>query len=274
MQGQPTFFEILTAAVADFAENGYQNERQLDEWMEAIRLAAQRDMVPPHVVEQETREHLGAIYKRLVERDGILKTVPMDRYTWARLKPTLRDELSKRITASAQLIKLNRDEAIANTLRRFAGWATSIPEGGSPEVARNPAKSDIRKALARTPFEIRRCQTDQGTKLAASLNDVVAREAGAIACRWHHHYVRYPRKDHVERDGRVYLIKDSWAHRQGLVKPGSAGYYDDITKAGEEISCRCTVNFLLHLRNLPPDMITEKGREALTDARAKINALR
>jgi len=274
MQGQPTFFEVLTAAVADFAEHGYASERQLAEWMEQIRLAAERDLVPPHVMEEELRSHLGAIYKRLVDSDGLLKTIPMDRFTWSRLKPSLRDELSKRITASAALIKLNREEAISNTLRRFAGWATSIPEGGSPAVAKNPAKSDIRKALARTPFEVRRCQTDQGHKLVASLHEVTAVGAGAIAAKWHHHYVRYPRRDHVAREGKIYLVRGSWAHEKGFVKPSAAGFYDQITKPGEEISCRCSATYLMNLRQLPPEMLTDAGRAALAEARSRIAALR
>lgn len=265
---EPSFFEVLTAAVADFAERGYDSEDRLAAWLDAIRRAAERDLVPADVLQTRLRESLGTIYSRLVDHGGLVKSNPgVSRFTLARVAPELRAELDRRIVASASLISLDREEAISNTLRRFAGWATSIPPGGSEVVARNPAKSAIRKELARTPFEVRRCVTDQGHKLIANLNDILATNSNAIAARWQHNYVRYPRPNHVARDGKIYLIRGSWAHEKGFVRPGPVGYYDEITKPGEEISCRCAATFLRHLRQLPPDMITNAGREALAAAR-------
>ena len=65
----------------------------------------------------------------------------------------------------------------------------------------------------------------------------------------------------------MYLIRDSWAHKKGLVKPGPQGFTDDITAPGEEIFCSCSYVYLYSLSQLPPSMITAKGREALKGAK-------
>lgn len=266
-----TYFEVLTAAVAEFATTGYVSEDRLDYWMSELRRAAERDVAPAATMVNEARDALHTEFAKLIEHGGILKFHPgVSRFTLSNIAPQLRDELNRRIMASAQLIKLDREKAITETLQRFSGWATSVPPGGSDVIARNPVKSDIRKSLARTPYEVRRCTIDQGHKLAASLNAIVAQESDALAARWQHHYVRYPRANHVVRDGKIYLIRGSWAHKQGLVQPGRVGYLDEITQPGEEINCRCTTTFLTLLRQLPPDMLTTKGKETLLAAREKL----
>ena len=263
-----SFYETVTAAVTEFAQTGYHSEERLRHWLDELRAAAIRDMVPEAQVVAELRRALGAEFERLVDRGELLRSNPgVSRFTLERVRPQLRAELDRRIMASASLIKLNREEAMAATLRRFSGWATSVPLGGDEAVRRNPVKSDIRKSLASLPYVERRCVTDQTHKFLANLSEILGRGAGALAAVWHHHHVRYPREEHVARDGKVYLLRGSWAHERGLVKPGPAGYYDDVTKAGEEISCRCTAEFLTTLRQLPDDMLTEKGRAELERVR-------
>lgn len=262
-----TFHEVVAAAIRDFAEHGYDSEDRLAYWTAQIRAAAEAQMASRQRMEEMLRDAMRAIYVRLVERQGVLKTLPgVDRFTLQRVVPRLRAELDRRIMASASLIKLNRDEAIEKTLRRFSGWATSLPAGGSAEPEKRQAAEDVKKALRQLPFAERRVLIDQGHKLTASINSVVAVGGGAIAARWFSHYRQsgyHYREDHKERDGRVYLIRDSWAAEKGLVKPGEAGYTDQITEPGEEISCRCRYVYLFNLRDLPRDMLTALGMEEL-----------
>ena len=266
-----TFAETVAAAVKEFAERGFTSEEQLAEWMMRLRQAAAATFTPRAEMERMLREALRSVYDRLVERAGILKMHPgVSRFTLANVKPHLRAELDRRIMASASLIKLNRDETIELTLRRFAGWATSIPAGGTPEAKRAPAE-DVKKALRQLPFRERRVLIDQGHKLNASISAVLAQDSGAIAAIWHSHWrqANYQyRPDHKTRDGKVYLMRDSWAHRAGLVKRGDVGYFDEVTQPAEEPFCRCFVTYLLHLRQLPDDMLTAKGRLALNTARS------
>lgn len=266
-----SFYDILTEAVADITEHGFDSQTRIDFWMEKLRKAAQETLRPPSVMEQMLRDALGALYRKLVERGGILRLNPgVTRFTLEKVKPVLRAELDRRIMASAQLIRLNREQAIAKTLQRFSGWSTSVPKGGSGAVDRRETKDDIRKSLARLPFEERRVLIDQGHKFASALNQTLALDAGAIAAKWHSNWRQAGydyREDHRERDGHVYAVRGAWAIDKGLMKIGPNGYTDEITKPAEEPFCRCTYQYLYNLRDLPPDMLTAKGRAELSRIR-------
>jgi len=263
-----TFFETVTAAVAEFTERGFESQEQLDGWLRRLRAAAERDLIPERELEARVRDALRSIYERMVERGGLLKRhLGTDQFTIARVKPRLHAELSRRTMASAQLIKLNRVEAIETTLRRFAGWATSVPPGGTDVIERNPVKSEIRRSLVSLPFRERRVAIDQGHKFLANLSEILATDGGAVAGVWHQHYTRNPRPEHTAREGKVYAVRGSWAMERGLMRAGPAGYADEITKPGEEILCRCSYTWLHALRNLPAEMLTQRGRDELARVR-------
>ena len=266
-----SFYDVLTLAVADLAEHGYDSEERLAYWQRRILEAADGALKSPAEMERTLRAALEEVYRRLVEKEGILKRHPgVARFTLAQVTPALRRELDRRIMASAELIRLNRAKAIEQTLQRFSGWATSIPPGGSGVVDRVETKANIRKALAQLPFEERRVAIDQGHKFAANLNEILATQGNAIAGVWSSHWRQAGydyREDHKERDGRVYAVRGNWALQAGLTKSGPAGYVDDITRPGEEIFCRCSYVYLYNLRDLPPEMLTVKGRAELQKLR-------
>lgn len=260
-----TFYEVLTDAVNDLTENGYSSEEQLEGWLAKLRAAAYRSLTPTYVLEAELRNLLTTTYKRLVEKGGIFRYHPgVEKFTLAKVKPKLRAELDRRILASANLIKLNRTEAIETTLRRFSGWSTSIPPGGTEATKKVQTKTDIRKSLSQLSFVERRVAIDQGHKFVANLNDILAEDGGAIAAEWHSHWrqgnYNY-RKDHKERDEKVYLIRGNWASQQGLVRASRDGYFDEITKPAEEVYCRCFATYIYSPRRLPRDMLTDRGAE-------------
>jgi hypothetical protein len=262
-----SFYEVLSAAIRDVSEHGFDTPGRLAFWSEQLRLAAERSATSLYKMEKMLRAGLGAIYRRLVEQGGAVRYHPgVDRFKLQQIAPRLRAELDRRLFASANLIKLNREQAIAKMLQRFQGWSTSIPAGGSEATSRRETNKEIRKALARLPFEERRVLIDQGHKLVASINAVVAQEGNAIALVWHSHWRQSGydfRQDHKERDGLVYALRGSWAVERGLMRAGDAGYYDDVTAVGEEVFCRCWAQYVYSLRNLPVDMLTKKGADEL-----------
>lgn len=274
-RGRNTFYDTITAAVNDLAQNGYQNAAHIEMWMDRIRRAAQESMTPEYIVQKSLNDTMRGVYQRMIEREQVLKLHPgVSRFTLDKIKPRLRAELDRRIQASAGLIKLNRTQAIEKTLQRFAGWSTSIPPGGSEVVDKVDVKTDIRKALAQLPFEERRVAIDQGHKFVSELSDIIATDGGAIAAIWHQHHTTYPRKEHTDREGHIFLIRDSWAHAKGLAKPGTYGYTDQIERPAEWVFCRCSYEYRYGLRDLPPDMLTVKGRDELARVRAEIAGMR
>lgn len=269
-----TFYQTVTDAVADIAAHGYDSQARVDAWLLRIRQAAQESMTPEYILQKSLNDTMRGVYQRMIEREQVLKLHPgVSRFTLDKVKPRLRAELDRRIQASAGLIKLNRVKAIEETLQRFAGWSTSIPPGGSEVVDKVDVKADIRKALASLPFEERRVAIDQGHKFVSELSDIIATDGGAIAAIWHQHHTTYPRKAHTERDGHIFLIRNSWAHAKGLVKPGTYGYTDQIERPAEWVYCSCSYEYRYGLRDLPDEMLTQKGRDELARVRAEIAAM-
>lgn len=276
MAAPKSLYEVITEAVADLTRHGYDSQKRVDDWMAKIEAAARRSLTSPATLEQILRGTLKAEYARLVERDHVARLHPgVSRFTLREVKPKLRAELDRRIMTSASLIKLNRDQSIDKTLQRFQGWATSLPAGGSRVTDKREVKYDIGKALKQLPFEERRVIIDQGHKLTASINDVIAQDGGAIAAVWNSHAgeTGYDfRPAHAKRQGKIYLIRDSWAHKKGYVKPGPDGYTDEYEQPAELPFCRCYFRFIYSMKRLPDDMVTQKGRDAMEAARAKVSA--
>lgn len=267
-----TFNKVVEEAVRDISESGFSPER-IAYWQERLRKAAAGALGSQSRIDAMLKDALGDVYRRLIENGHALKVHPgVSRFTIDKLKPKLRIELQKRIFASADLIKLNREKSIAQTLQRFSGWATSIPPGGSEVVDKRAVKIDIAKSIRQEPFETRRVLIDQGHKFAAGLNEVIGLDNGAIASVWHHHHSQYPRHEHEERDGVLFLIRDSWAQQRGFVKLDGHQYRDEVERVGEFPFCRCTESWVYNLRDLPPSMLTAAGREELDRIKREIRA--
>ena len=267
-----SFRDLLAAAVQYFTLHGFAEPHVLAQWMARLRDAALGELPTPKQVDDHSRRAMEATFKRALTYAALKRRHPdVSRYTIDRIKPQLRDELTKRVMANAELIKLNRQAAIEKTLQRFSGWATSVPEGGSRITNRTDVKEDVIKSLKQLKYEERRCNIDQGHKLVAAIDAVVAKETGAVAMKWRSHWrdSHYDyRPDHKERDGKFYAIRGSWAAERGLINKG-AGYADDMTQPGEEVYCRCYAVYVTGLRGLPDDMLTAKGREEYERARVK-----
>lgn len=270
----PTYYETLTAAVNDIAAHGYDSEARVSYWAEQIRLAAERSLKSEAEIERMIREAMAAVFRKQVDQGGALRRNPgVSAYTLQRIRPELHAELSRRVAASINLIKINRPVAIAKTQQRFRGWATSVPPGGSATVARVEQKKDLRKALAQLPFEDRRVIIDQSAKLFNAINTTVAVNGNAIGAIWHSHkgQAGYDgRPAHDARDGKFFLVKGSWAQEAGFLKPGPNGYTDDVEQPAELPFCRCNWSFVFSLRSIPDVCMTAKGREALRAAREKV----
>lgn len=267
------FNEVLSRAIEDMLANGFDSMERVDRWTRELRSAAERSLITPASLEQMLRDGLAQVYRKMVEKGDVVRYAPgVERFTLEKLKPALRSELDRRIMASADLIKLNRRQSIDKTLQRFQGWSTSIPPGGVSGETRPEVRKTVRKALAQLPFEERRVLIDQGHKLTASISSIVAADGGAIAGLWRSHWRQAGydyREDHKERDGQVYLVRDSWAHQAGLVKKGPAGYTDDVTQPAQEPFCRCFYRWIFNLRDLPGDMLTAKGKATLERVRGQ-----
>lgn len=265
--------KVLEDAIADFLAHGYDNQARVDHWLKQIRQALRTSLPSDAQTVKKLTTLFQGLFQREVMKGRVLKQhAGLSRLTLEQLQPRLRYELERRIQTSANLIKLNRERMVQDTLQRFTGWSSSVPAGGTRALKPSEAKEELLKPFGRLPFEERRVYIDQGHKLISDVNDLLAEQGGAIAAEWHSHYLQPGynyRVDHKERAGKIYLIRNSWAHAQGLVKPAKdAGYTDQITRPGEEVYCRCSYVYRYNLRDLPAEMLTKKGQDKLAQVQS------
>ncbi|MEN9755883.1 MAG: hypothetical protein RL755_70 [Pseudomonadota bacterium] len=254
-----TVNELLTAAIKDIEEHGFDSAERVESWIKQIKAAIELGQEP----DEKLIERLKASYTPKVGKalQKLNDQIPLFRKQ--QIKQSLYGELDRRILSASSLIKLRKEQAVNETLRRFVGWSTSIPIGGGDVTDKVELKQGIKKSLSQMSFIERRCSIDQAAKLVANIKDIVAVDSGAIAGQWHSHFRRpgYDfRKDHAERDGQFFIIRDSWADKLGLVK---GTYTDEITMPSQEPFCQCDYSYYYKLNRLPDENLTKKGMEYL-----------
>ncbi len=254
---------LVQRAVEEFAASGLSSDAALQDWLMRLHATIEREMPSDAESKEAIATALRAVYDRGA-RKGFAHIPGVSRYTLERIAPELRAELDRRIHASVDLIRLNKKAATEKTLQRFAGWVSSVPRGGTAETDLRSVASEILKPVARVKYEARRVAVDQGHKLNAAISHVVAQGAGAIAAIWHdrgEHDKGYDaRKEHLARSGKLYLVRDSWAMDEGLVKRGGP-YTDEVDQPAERVYCSCWWEWITSPRSLPEEMLTEKGRQ-------------
>lgn len=259
------FRRLLTEGVRKFAEGGYTSEADLQDWMARLHAALEREIPSDAETRAQLRRILEAVYAREVG-GGLARRIPgLSRYTLDRVAPELRAELDRRIFAAADLIRLNKRAAVEKTLKRFAGWVSSVPPDGAINFDARSTVSDIGKSVAQLKFEQRRVAIDQGHKLIAAVAHVVARGEGAIAAIWHdrgeHDHGYDARPEHLKRSGTLFLVRDSWAANEGLIRrrPG-VKYTDEIEQPAELPFCSCYYEYVTTPARLPAELLSGRGR--------------
>jgi hypothetical protein len=263
-----TFDEVLADAVAFFIDHGFSDSDELEYWADRLRKAARQSMMSTTQLNERIKTALTAEYIRLVDKGLVLSKHPeLSRSTIERIRPQLREALRNRIAASAALITLNREENIAATVRRFAGWASSLPPRSSPSTSKRDVRQTIRKALAAAEYEERRMMIDQGHKLNANINATIANGNGAIAAYWVSHYAQHNydfRETHKDLDiqshKKPFLIRNSWAQQNGAISTIGATFIDELEyQPAQQPYCRCYFQYIYSPAKLPREMLARKA---------------
>lgn len=259
------FQTVLSEAVADLRRHGYDSKARLQKWVRDLRRAARGMIGSDAALEAEIKRALQQSYRQNVTGGLLARKHGIPAYTVKKLSPTLQRELSRRTQASVDLIRLNRTKSIEETLQRFSGWATAQNPGSVADEKLRSLKASLSKPIRSLPFEKRRVIIDQTAKLNSNLNYLTATNNKAIAVEWYANPDRLNynhRKEHLERNGKVYALKDGWAYQKGFITKGD-GLYEDMDGFGVLPFCSCRGFYKYHLDQIPDDMLTDKAREAL-----------
>jgi hypothetical protein len=149
---------------------------------------------------------------------------------------------------------------------KYAQYKSSGLYTGIKSSAHGAIESELTKE-ERTEKRVN--QINQNFKAMADYNAKEALEKGAIAAQWGSHWKQKGydyNPAHKERDGKIYAIRGSWAHKRKLINKGD-GFTDEMTMPGEGDGCRCNYVYLYALRDLPSTMLTAKGKNLFEKTR-------
>lgn len=197
------------------------------------------------------------------------------------LKPKFRKEVEDRVKISFNLMKNQEEELKQKMASRFINWVTI----DSKDVRGNTTSKqsllnflDFAKENGIAEDHAKFILKDQTRKMIANLDDLVAKENNAIGGIWHNRGDRrvvgnpqgiYPHSEtkahgnHWDREGKFYVFKDSWAYQKGYIK---GELYENLEDGGVgvAIGCRCRLEFIYDLRDVPYENLTARGRELIS----------
>jgi len=234
--------------------------------------------------------YLGGGY---INGGDIKKNPGIQPYRLKDLAPKFRKALDNSVVNSLGLIKTQNAQTMLKLEDIFRNWAT-IPTKQlraslkDPKVIEAHLKKEIlnegdfrQQAIRHLNFILK----DQTNKLNSAMDKITGDNLGAFGFIWR--MSRDPRVvgnpaglypeaknpkvhgDHYHREGKLYLLRDSWAIKSGYIVPRAGAAYVDTLPDGEPgipIGCRCYRESLYNLEDIPSEyrgILTKKGMEFL-----------
>ncbi|PCG20556.1 hypothetical protein [Brachyspira sp. G79] len=236
-------------------------------------------------VNKEVRSKLKNEYNKFIKK-GVFRTAPsLQKYKIEDLKPDFKKELESRINVSLSYITTqdkNTIEEIKNRLMNFV----SIPHPNKNlKELEYDFWNDVLPEKAKKNYKTNKWQNmiirDQQHKLVSNMTYITATKNNAIGFIWKNRKdIRvvgnpsglYPKGDkmhnnHWQREGKLYLFRNSEALKKGLIKKTKDVHYADEIEdglPGIPINCRCTMRLIYRLYEIPAEyknIITKKGLE-------------
>jgi len=236
---------IIKQAIDDIAKNG-MTDTAIQYWVSLFKKTALRTAfkhTPASVIEP----HLRKLFNKEVTSGKLLKRhggiAPLKLKS---IEPQFRNMLTNRIKANINLIVLERPNSIDVSTARLSGW---LMNGVQQDVPLPDVYKNITKPISKQlNYEHRRRAIDQGHKMLAAIDETLAVQGGAIVAVWHAHpptsYYQ-SRPDHWKRNKEPFVIRDSWAYKDGLLKKGENGFMEDIPEQpAQAINCTCYYEYL------------------------------
>jgi hypothetical protein len=254
--------DTLKAAMLDIALHGFDPTNRAKDWQYWLLYALLKSTPKPKAKDKITNTFVKETqYSKLKKNHKYLKEAELNRISYK-----FHDELANRIKIAEDIVDLHIKSTHDDIIRRFIGWASSIPSKGTDGNILDKRK--VEASILKPESDLKRKETlvieDQKRKMITNINDTVAKDTGAIGATWHSNFRQAGynfRPEHKERDisGKVFIIADNWAEKEGLLAK-----YKKETEPGEEPNCKCHYKkYIYKLNEFPPEMLTKKGLELI-----------
>lgn len=102
----------------------------------------------------------------------------------------------------------------------------------------------------------------------SDIDRIIAESNGAIAAHWHFNST-CEEPTHKDRDGEIYLIRGNWASEKGFIDEYKTKFTENLPLPGND-GCMCSYCYLIGLRELPAELLTPKGKDALSNAKRMV----
>ena len=280
--------KILKSFFTDnlFNLNDILSEYKINALIKAIDKGVKKDVDKViNSVNKEVRGELKKKYNQFVKH-GVFQVSPnIQKYKIEDLKPDYKKELARRTQVCLSYITTQDRQTVEEIKNRVLNFATT------PHIAKdlNEFESDfwnnVLPEKTNKNYKSDKWQKmiirDQQHKLVSNMTYITAMKNNAIGFIWKNRKdVRvvgnpagmYPNgnemhNNHWQREGKLYLFRESKAIKQGLIKKTKdVQYADEIEDGlpGIPINCRCTMRLIYRLYEIPAEyknIITEKGKE-------------
>lgn len=234
-------------------------------------------------LEPSIRRMMKNQYTQLI-KSGNLK-ITLRPYSWDDMTPKIKKQLKNATENTLSYIKGQDEQFIQKIKQEFRNWGT-LPSKETRGINEKQAKKKFNEnVLEGKTEELTAYQEfimlDQTRKFAATINRLEAEEGGAFAFEWDIRGDKrvvgnptgiYPKGNakhgnHWERDGKLYLLRDSWAVKKGYVKAGNGVIFADEIPDGMPsvaVGCRCLAHYVFTLHSIPEEykfILTKEGKQ-------------
>jgi hypothetical protein len=259
------FTTLLRKAVGYFAKRGFTTIADVANWRVQLAAAAESHLSTEKAQARVERGLTGAFHRWMGRGRVSLPQRGVAKFTLDMLEPKLKDELQNRMFAAREAVDGAHRLALERIHNRFMGFATA---GAQPQAAREATK-DIGKAARDAKYYERLTAINETARLMSALDEIAAADTGSIGGFWdatpeikRKHRLEHGGKDgHGGRHGKFYARRGSWADREGLVRHPN-GYIDEHDMPRVLINCQCEYKYVYDLADIPPELLTAKGRRA------------
>jgi hypothetical protein len=201
----------------------------------------------------------------------------------AKIFDTLLPSITERFKWCVENYRFQADIYLNDQIGQFRvmlrEFLEQVPIGGTKDKAFKSKISEIKKELRFLAKWDRLFYTYKARSFSAEIEHIFVLAESPLAAIWHYSDLdeqgEYQKTyNHQQREGRVYTVRGNWAVEKGLMKVGRSGYLDEISRPGQELGCMCSLQWVMSVRGLPDDMITNEGRSELGRVTAVIQAKR